>query len=92
MKESPMKIQSPEKNISPKKEDKSVEHDKSNCENPLSEYMSGTNLADMMFMQDNNLFCTKSVHFFKKDSSNISNQSIFNRPDTASGNGKMTNR
>lgn len=56
--ESPMKIQSsPIKNNSHLKEDKS-ELDKSN-ENPLSEYMSGTNLADLMFLQDKNLLGTK---------------------------------
>lgn len=46
--------------------------------------MSGTNLADMMFIQDNNLLGTKSAHLFKRNVNNMSNQSIFNRPDTAS--------
>jgi hypothetical protein len=58
------------KNNSPYKEDKS-ELDKSN-ENPLSEYMSGTNLADLMFLQDNNLLGAKSAHLFKRSVNNMS--------------------
>lgn len=86
-----MKIQSsPIKNNSPLKEDKS-ELDKSN-ENPLSEYMSGTNLADLMFLQDKNLLGSKQAHLFKRSVNNMSSQSMFNRPDTASTYGKMTNR
>lgn len=86
-----MKIQSsPIKNNSPLKEDKS-ELDKSN-ENPLSEYMSGTNLADLMFLQDKNLLGSKQAHLFKRSVNNMSSQSMFNRSDTASTYGKMTNR